>query len=145
MSPVSQTNEWDDEKCQVRVQECLDLSTEPTLGNSLVSGDAISQTWPAGALLCANRSVQWRYESSIRRVPGASHRVHGSDGRGTPSVHARQLRYGAPGDAGRDRNCSYEELALFWQIYSRRCSLQIHFRQCGHWCSGGRMMSSRMA
>src|SRR6267142_793117 len=73
MSPVSQTNEWDDEKCQVRVQECLDLSTEPTLGNSLVCGDAISQTWPAGALLCANRSVQWRYESSIRRVPGASH------------------------------------------------------------------------
>src|SRR6266403_1379351 len=41
MSPVSQTNEWDDEKCQVRVQECLDLSTEPTLGNSLVCGDAI--------------------------------------------------------------------------------------------------------
>src|SRR5882757_6655013 len=73
MSPVSQTNEWDDEKCQVRVQECLDLSTEPTLGNSLVCGDAISQTWPAGALLCANRSVQWWYESSIRRVPGASH------------------------------------------------------------------------
>ena len=73
MSPVYQTNEWDDEKCQVRVQECLDLSTEPTLSNSLVCGDAISQTWPAGALLCANRSVQWRYESSIRRVPGASH------------------------------------------------------------------------
>src|SRR5258708_40300337 len=72
MSPVSQTNEWDDEKCQVRVQECLDLSTEPTLGNSLVCGDAISQTWPAGARLCANKSGQWRDETSIRRGPGAS-------------------------------------------------------------------------
>src|SRR6185369_13546942 len=85
MSPVSQTNEWDDEKCQVRVQECLDLSTEPTLGNSLVCGDAISQTWPAGALLCANRSVQWRYESSIRRVPGAS--VVGRRGGGWKEVY----------------------------------------------------------
>ena len=37
------------------------------------------------------------------------------------------------------------ELALLWQIYSRRCSLQIHFRQCGHRCGGGRAMSSRMA
>ena len=27
-----------------------------------------------------------------------------------PSVHARHLRFGAPGDAGRDRNCSDEEL-----------------------------------
>jgi len=36
-------------------------------------------------------------------------------------------------------------LALLWQIYSRRCSLQIHFRQCGHRCGGGRAMSSRMA
>jgi hypothetical protein len=54
------------------------------------------------------------------------------------------------------RNCSYanavalaafarEELALLWQIYSRRCSLQIHFRQCGHRCGGSRAMSSRMA
>jgi hypothetical protein len=41
------------------IQECLDLSTEPTLGNSLACGDAISQTWPA-AVLCAKRSVQWR-------------------------------------------------------------------------------------
>jgi DDE superfamily endonuclease len=69
----------------------------------------------------------------------------GSDGRGTPSVHARHLRFGPPGDAGRDRNCSDEELALFWEIYSRRCSLQIHFRQCGHWCGVGRMMSSRIS
>ena len=36
-------------------------------------------------------------------------------------------------------------LALLWQIYSRRCTLQIHFRQCGHRCGGGRVMSSRMA
>ena len=36
------------------------------------------------------------------------------------------------------------ELALLWQIYSRRCSLQIHFRQCGHRC-GNRATSSRMA
>jgi hypothetical protein len=36
-------------------------------------------------------------------------------------------------------------LALLWQIYSRRCALQIHFRQCGHRCCGGRAMSSRMA
>src|SRR3954464_6966053 len=36
-------------------------------------------------------------------------------------------------------------LALLWQIYSRRGSLQIHFRQCGHRCGGGRAMSSRMA
>jgi hypothetical protein len=36
-------------------------------------------------------------------------------------------------------------LALLWQIYSRRDSLQIHFRQCGHRCGGGRAMSSRIA
>ena len=37
------------------------------------------------------------------------------------------------------------ELALLWQIYSRRGWLQIHFWQCGHCCGGGRAMSSRMA
>jgi hypothetical protein len=36
-------------------------------------------------------------------------------------------------------------LALLWQIYSRRCSLQIHFRQCGHRCGGSRAKSSMMA
>src|SRR5262249_29213866 len=36
-------------------------------------------------------------------------------------------------------------LALLWQIYSCRCSLQIHFRQCGHRCGGSRAKSSRMA
>ena len=36
-------------------------------------------------------------------------------------------------------------LALLWQIYSRRSSLQIHFRQCGHRCGGSRAKSSRMA
>ncbi len=36
-------------------------------------------------------------------------------------------------------------LALLWQIYSYRCSLQIHSRQCGHCCGGGRAMSSSMA
>lgn len=41
--------------------------------------------------------------------------------------------------------CEKYGLALLWQIYSRRCSLQIHFRQCGHRCGGGRMISSRMA
>jgi hypothetical protein len=35
-------------------------------------------------------------------------------------------------------------LALLWQIYSRRCSLQIHFRQCGHRCGGSAAKSSRM-
>src|SRR5262249_14291261 len=36
-------------------------------------------------------------------------------------------------------------LALLWQIYSGRRSLQIHFRQCGHCCGGSRAKSSRMA
>src|SRR5262249_54678372 len=36
-------------------------------------------------------------------------------------------------------------LALLWQIYSGRRSLQIHFRQCGHRCGGSRAKSSRMA
>jgi hypothetical protein len=36
------------------------------------------------------------------------------------------------------------ELALFWQIYPRRCSLQIHFRQCGHRRGASRAMSSSM-
>jgi len=36
-------------------------------------------------------------------------------------------------------------LALLWQIYSCRCSLQIHFRQCGHRRGGSRATSSRMA
>ena len=38
-----------------------------------------------------------------------------------------------------------ERLALLWQIYSGRRSLQIHFRQCGHRCGGSRAKSSRMA
>ena len=36
-------------------------------------------------------------------------------------------------------------LALLWQICLGRRSLQIHFRQCGHRCGGGRAMSSRIA
>src|SRR6516162_6128678 len=36
-------------------------------------------------------------------------------------------------------------LALLWQIYSGRRSLQIHVRQCGHRCGGSRAKSSRMA
>jgi hypothetical protein len=40
---------------------------------------------------------------------------------------------------------SVQDLALLWQIYSRRCSLQIHFRQCGHRCGRSRAKSSRMA
>ena len=36
-------------------------------------------------------------------------------------------------------------LALLWQIYSGRRSLQIHFRQCGHRCGGSRAKNSRMA
>src|SRR5215831_5502809 len=31
-------------------------------------------------------------------------------------------------------------LALLWQIYSGRRSLQIHFRQCGHRCEGGGLL-----
>jgi hypothetical protein len=38
-----------------------------------------------------------------------------------------------------------ETLALLWQIYSCRRSLQIHFRQCGHRRGGSRAKSSRMA
>src|SRR5262249_54340305 len=38
-----------------------------------------------------------------------------------------------------------QPLALLWQIYSGRWSLQIHFRQCGHRCGGSRAKSSRMA
>ena len=38
-----------------------------------------------------------------------------------------------------------EGLALLWQIYSRRCLLQIHFWQCGQRCFGGWAISSRMA
>ena len=33
----------------------------------------------------------------------------------------------------------------YWQIYSRRCLLQIHFLQCGYRCFGGGAISSRMA
>ena len=36
-------------------------------------------------------------------------------------------------------------LTLLWQIYSRRCLLQIHFWQCGQRCFGGWAISSRMA
>jgi len=39
----------------------------------------------------------------------------------------------------------HQRLALLWQIYSPRRSLQIHFLQCGHRCGGSRAMSSRMA
>ena len=37
------------------------------------------------------------------------------------------------------------DLALLWQIYSRRCLLQIHFWQCGQRWFGGWAISSRMA
>ena len=37
------------------------------------------------------------------------------------------------------------ELALLWQIYSRRFSLPIHFRQCGHRFCGSRAMRVTMA
>ena len=36
-------------------------------------------------------------------------------------------------------------LAVLWQIYSRRRSLQIRFRQCRHRCGGSRAKSARMA
>ena len=34
-------------------------------------------------------------------------------------------------------------LALLWQIYSRRGSLQIHSRQCGHHCGGSAAGNAR--
>ena len=34
-------------------------------------------------------------------------------------------------------------LALFWQIYSGRGSLQIHSRQCGHHCGGSAAGNAR--
>jgi hypothetical protein len=43
------------------------------------------------------------------------------------------------------RQRSHRSLALLWQIYSRRRSLQIHFRPCGHRFDGSRAKSSRMA
>ena len=36
-------------------------------------------------------------------------------------------------------------LTLLWQIYSRRFSLPIHFRQCGHRFCGSRAMRVTMA
>ena len=50
------------------------------------------------------------------------------------------IGYSEP-EAGTDL-AALRTLALLWQIYSRRCLLQIHFRQCGHRCGGGRSMSS---
>jgi CRP-like cAMP-binding protein len=44
-----------------------------------------------------------------------------------------------------EQRLCYWLLALLWQIYSRCCSLQIHFRQCGQRCGGSRAKSSRMA
>src|SRR5215470_15410604 len=44
-----------------------------------------------------------------------------------------------------ERGECQQGLALLWQIYSRRCALQIHFRQCGHRCGDSRAKSSRMA
>ena len=57
-----------------------------------------------------------------------------------PSVRVRRIGIFmnlASDDAeGQSRNAAFlqglQELALLWQIYSRRGSLQIHFRQCGH-------------
>ena len=48
-------------------------------------------------------------------------------------------------EAPRRAKLEQKFLALLWQIYSCRCSLQIHFRQCGHRCGGSRAKSSRMA
>src|SRR4029077_13152417 len=36
------------------------------------------------------------------------------------------------------------KLALLWQIYSRRFSVPIHFRQCGHRFDGSRVMTATM-
>ena len=38
---------------------------------------------------------------------------------------------GALNEARGNVGIALSNLALLWQIYSRRCSLPIHFRQCG--------------
>jgi allantoinase len=83
-------------------------------------------------------------------------RPRGWASRYCPSVHTRELLHEVGGfiydsDAFNDDLPYYTQvkghpwLALLWQIYSRCCPLQIHFRQCGHRCGGSRAMSSRMA
>src|SRR5262249_45343636 len=63
-------------------------------------------------------------------------------GHGGPMQRAGLGRDGGP----RIAECVKDViLALLWQIYSRCCSLQIHFRQCGHRRGGSRAISSRMA
>ena len=47
--------------------------------------------------------------------------------------------------AFRDRRAAELGLALLRQIYSRRFSLPIHFRQCGHRFCGSRAMRVTMA
>ena len=69
----------------------------------------------------------------IVRIPGSRVRVFAR------TVAVAEQRNHGPHIEGED------ERTLLWQIHSRRCSLQIHFRQCGHRCGGGRAMSSRMA
>ena len=63
-------------------------------------------------------------------------------------LHPAQA-FGQPSEVLADPDLTPNEkraiLALLWQIYSRRRSLQIHFWQCGHRRGGGRAMSSRMA
>jgi|SRR6516225_606563 len=52
---------------------------------------------------------------------------------------------GALNEARGNVGIALSNLALLWQIYSRRCSLQIHFRQCGQRAGGSRPKSSRIA
>ena len=77
---------------------------------------------------------------SIKLADGRSLYLVARRGRGFWVYQFRGRNKADTEDATRSKG-----LALLWQIYSRRCSLQIHFLQCGHCCDGSRAMSSRMA
>jgi hypothetical protein len=65
-----------------------------------------------------------------------------------PSEASPSIESGLPSyklDRSGTKVISLWGLALLWQIYSCRSSLQIHLRQCGHRCFGGSAISSRMA
>ena len=48
------------------------------------------------------------------------------------SIEARVNKLGLNGLIEDGIHVHSKELALLWQIYSRRFSMPIHFRQCGH-------------
>jgi hypothetical protein len=106
---------------------------KPPPGHAIAHLDWSQQEFGIAAVLSGDQAMQAAYESGDCYLAFAKQA-------GAVPQDATKHTHGPTRELF--KQCS---LALLWQIYSRRSALQIHFRQWGHRCGGGRAMSSRMA